>query len=105
MQLNSPEDWWNAVDANWSNLLEIVYHHMDMDHAAYEVPGDAKSAPTGRTIDEELTFLKKNRDQRLARYLSASWFMASEAYCWSVPGWGTMCDLLSEEQVCFDEEE
>jgi len=100
--INNVGDWWAAVDGAWGDLTDIVAHHMDVFHPAYEVPGDAKSPPTGRDIGDELTHLKTTRDRRLARYFAAAWFMANEAYCWSVPNWGTLCDLLSEEWV-FDE--
>jgi hypothetical protein len=100
--INTVGDWWGAVDRAWGDLTDIVAHHMDMYHEAYEVPGDAKSPPTGRNIKDEIIYLKETRDRKLARYFAASWFLATENYCWSVPNWGTLCDLLSEEWVFGD---
>lgn len=105
MRIDTKDDWWSAVDGAWGDLMEIVAHHLDIFHPAYEVPGDATSPPTGRDVGDELVHLKKTRDRRLARYFAASWGMASEAYCWSVPNWGTLCDLLSEESVAFGDED
>lgn len=104
--INTPNDWWNAVDGHWDNLQEIIAHNIDMCHPAYDVPGSDKSPATGRTISAELEHLKQTRDhQRLARYFHAAWGLASESYAWSVPSWGTLCDLCSEEQVFYQEEE
>ena len=70
--INNVGDWWAAVDGAWGDLTDIVAHHMDVFHPAYEVPGDAKSPPTGRDIGDELTHLKTTRDRRLARYFAAA---------------------------------
>lgn len=105
MRINNENDWWSVVDTYWSGLLDILWHKLDPDYEAYEIPGDATSAPTGRTVKNELKFLKENRDGRLARYLAAVWFMASEDYARErVYGWNAMCDLLSEEWVIIPDE-
>ena len=97
--IRTSDDWWGLVDLHWANLFAIIGDHMQMTHAAYEVPGNASSAPTGRDIATELVRLKECRDMRLARYFFAAWSMASESYAWSVGSWGVLCDLLSEEWV------
>ncbi len=104
VKITTQNDWWDAVYKNWPDLLDIVYHHMDPGHVAYDIPGDASSALTGRTIATELERLKDERDDRTARYLAAAWCMASDAYAWSVPSWGVLCDLLSEEWVIHESE-
>jgi len=105
MEIRTADDWWKVVDDHWPELQEIIFHHMDWKHPAYDQPGDAKSPPTGRSISEELDFLREKRDPyRLARYFNAAWGMASESYAWSVPGWGQLCDLCSEEWVVQSEE-
>jgi len=103
-EIKNKKDWWQVVDDNWDCLLEIVLHHMKFAAPAYEKPGDDKSPKTGRTILEELDFLRKIRNPKLVRYFSASWCMASDAYAWSVPGWGAFCDLCSEEWI-FNEDD
>ncbi len=104
MTITSPAEWWGAVEEHWPHLLEIIYHHMDPNHPAYEVPGQSDSQMTGRNIAVELELLKQQRDERLARYLAAAWCLASDAYAWSVPSWGVLCDLLSEEWALHPEE-
>jgi len=97
-------DWWDIVEDQWSNLLAIIFHHIEASHAAYEEPGNAKSPATGRTIREELTHLRDVKDTKLCRYFAAAWCLASDAYAWSVPGWGQLCDLCSEEYVLYEGE-
>lgn len=101
----SKDEWWQAVDDNWQSLLEIIFHHMDHTHPAYDTPGQEDTPETGRNIAEELEHLREARDSKLARYLQASWCLASDAYAWSVDGWGQFCDLCSEEHVLYEEEE
>lgn len=102
--IHSPDDWWSEVDANWEHLQEIVFHHLQYNHPAYVEPGNDKTEETGRNIGEELEWLRESRDCRLARYLAAAWSLASDAYAWSVPGWGEFCDLCSEEWVLYEED-
>lgn len=103
MTINTDRDWWALLDLRWNEVKEIVFHHLDPNHPAYEIPGCASSKPTGRTIHEELEFLKTQQTHEtgctLCRYFNAVWGMASEVYAWSVPGWGDFCDLCSEEWV------
>jgi hypothetical protein len=102
-RIDNINDWWRVVDENWDNLLQIIADQMDLYHPAYEVPGREISPMTGRSILEEVHHLKEKRDQRLCRYFSAAWALASENYAWKVPSWGALCDLCSEEWV-FDGE-
>lgn len=97
------DDWWRILDENWEELLSILADKLNFDFPAYDPPGRADGTLTGRSIGVELEHLRKNRDgERLARYLFAAWDLASEAYAWSVPGWGVLCDLLSEEYVLYE---
>lgn len=96
-------EWWSNVDSAWDDLLEIIAHHLSLSSPAHETPGDGATPKTGRTILQELSHLKETRDSKLARYFSAVWCLASDAYAWSVPGWGEFCDLCSEEYVLVEE--
>jgi len=104
LRVDSPKNWWKTVDAWWDELVDIIAHHMQLNHPAYETPGDSKSAPTGRTISEEILHLKEVRDSKLVRYFSAAWCMASDAYAYSVPGWSRLCELCSEEYLLYEDE-
>lgn len=101
--ITNKEEWWEAVDYYWIDLCGIVYNKIDCMHPAYAEVGNDKSPETGLNIMEELLQLKNNKDPKLARYFAAAWDMASEAYCYSVPSWGVLCDLLSEEHVLYEE--
>jgi len=102
----TPEDYWSNVDEAWDSLLSIIAHHMDLNSPAYDPPGNLEGKMTGRTLLEELVHLKRTRDrERLPRYFHAAWGWASDAYAWSVPHWGTLCDLCSEEWCLYTEEE
>jgi hypothetical protein len=104
MKIDSLKAYWNAVDLQWDNLLDILSDQLDMDSLAFEKPGNPESPMTGRGVLAELIHLKKTRDQRICRYFNAAWGLASEAYCYSKPAWGLLCDLCSEEWV-FNEVE
>lgn len=106
MVIKDFETWWLCCEAEWDGLMEIVFHTMDSEAPAHEWPGKAETPKTGRTISEELEFLKKQRSAKsgfmLCRYFNAAWAMSSEAYAWSVPSWGSFCDLCSEEPALED---
>lgn len=103
MSINTKEDWWDLVDSQWDNLLVMAGDQLDFNYPAHVVPGDPQTALTGRTILEEMVYLKKSRNQDLARYFNAIWGLASDSYAYSKPGWSDLCNLCSEEWV-FDEE-
>lgn len=98
------KEWWDLVDHHWDNLLAIVFHHIDCFAKTYKDPGNNQSKLTGRNIVEEMTYLKNQQNEKLESYLSEAWFMASDAYAWSVPSWGILCDLLSEFPPIFGEQ-
>lgn len=104
MAIHNKDDWWNVVIHYWDYFLGILADKLDMSFTAFEIPGDGKSEPTGRTVAEELEHLKHNCDEKLARYFHSAWGLASDAYAYSVPGWGVLCDLCSEEYVLYEEE-
>jgi hypothetical protein len=105
MEIRNKDDWWNVVVHHWDYLLGILADKLDFSCTAFEIPGDGKSESTGRIVVEELEHLKYNRDAKLARYFHAAWGLSSDSYAYSVPGWGQLCDLCSEEYVLYEEEE
>jgi len=105
----TPEEWWALVDHWWDDLLAIIAHHIDITSPAYDPPGkglENGGTRTGRTVLGELGHLRSTRARvRLPRYFHASWDLASDAYAWSVPGWGVLCDLCSEEWCLYTDVE
>lgn len=104
-KIDTAKDWWDAVYDNWDDLLTIIGDQMMLDSPAYDTPGKSESSKTGRNVLNEVIYLKDNKDNKLARYFSAGWCLASEAYAWSVDGWGLLCDLCSEEYVLYGEQD
>lgn len=81
--INSPSDWWSAVDRHWDALLAIC---------------DRVGLPT-----EDLDQLRTERDDRLASRLEKAWGMAPDSpkiHLW--PGWHVLCDLCSERDVLYE---
>lgn len=98
------DEWWLQVHNHWDALLNIIADQMDLNHEAFETPGNPESPMTGRKILQELIYLKEFRDSKLARYFNAAFHLASEAYAYSVPGWNQLCDLCSEEYVLHEDQ-
>ena len=103
--LDSADAYWKSVNDGWDDLLNIIAHHIDLNSPAHDIPGDGTSPLTMRTVLEELIHLKKTQDPKIVRYFAAAWCLASDAYAWSVPFWGSFCDLCSEEWVLQGDEE
>lgn len=100
--IQTPEDWWNTVDDSWNDILKIFNHVFELHTPAHETPGDSKSRATGRDMLDEVFYLKERRDSKLARYFHAAWGLASDTYAHSVSGWGSLCDLCSEEWALYE---
>lgn len=104
--INTYEEWWDSVDDNWDNLLELASAQLDLNSPAHERPGQEDSPMTGLTIIEEMNSLKRGRNPKLARYFAGIWTLASDAFARSrPPGWITLCDLCSEEYVLNEGQE
>lgn len=73
MELTTAEEYWTAVDDHWEYILEIISHHIDLSHPAYDTPGDESSPMLDHCIAVELEILRKSRDTKLPRYFHAAW--------------------------------
>jgi hypothetical protein len=103
--INSKEDWWNALDKSWDQLMWMADDLLELSDPAHDTPGDSSSALTGRTVFQEMVHLKNTQDYKIVRYLNAIWGQASDEYARAnKPGWGTLCNLCSEDGVLYDEE-
>ena len=98
MIINNNKDWRYLLNTHWMEVCDIIAHTIDLKDIAFMIPGDSKSPMTGRTIGDELEYLRKTKDgETLCRYLNAAWALSSETYAHSVPGWNEFCSLCSEE--------
>lgn len=92
------EEWWSNLEKTWVDILGILHRFIgmndleDVEHNITETP---------RYI--EIEKMKENRDPRLRYYLSAAWINAPDVMgLHKIPGWGVLCDLLSEEHVLHE---
>jgi hypothetical protein len=101
----TPEQWWANVDAEWDNLLNLISDRLNvLANATIDCTTDTPLVL--RNIIQDLIWCKQNRDhKRLHRYLFATWQMnPDKPWIHDQPGWGTLCDLLSEDWVFQPEE-
>jgi hypothetical protein len=104
MRIKDKESWWAMVQDNWDEILTILSEQLDSNSLAYDEPGDPDSALTGRNLLQELIFLKQQQDPKITRYFHAAWWIASDGYARANhPGWGQLCDLLSEEEFLYEQ--
>ena len=107
MTINVEQDWWDQLKNNLGDILVVIKDQMDLNHPAYQTPGNENSPMTGRTILEEINFLIKRKDRKIVRYLHATWMLATESYARnprSIAGWSAICDLCSEEWALYPDE-
>ena len=85
MTPRTPEEWWDLFHRNKSHIEMII----------------SRFSP--KFEQDLVAFHKacKNRDpNRLIRVMHEAWFNAPDKpFLHTVPGWGDMCDLCSEEWV------
>ena len=121
MRIETPAEWWAAVDEFKDFLVTLVadYHPcgprtgqplpitaLAAELACKVVEDQIKAEPdSGDPVDKFKAALEA-RDWELARrILSATWFGVPESRgAYGLPGFGVLCDLLSEDWV-FDPEE
>lgn len=98
MNLTNEEEWWQALNDNWDRLLGILYRFIPMSQYL-DYKQEITMIPMGQTIES----LKQNRDPQIVRYLNAAWMSAPDNISiHSIPGWGLLCDLCSEEWCLYE---
>lgn len=76
------DEWWSNVDERWSDLLGILKRYINP-----------------KKIDDAIQ-MKENRNPCLAQYFNSAWFNAPDcSSIHSIPAWGVLCDLCSEDHV------
>jgi hypothetical protein len=95
------EEWWQMLDENWPDLLDILYRWIGMDDRENV---DGKITNEARAV--EIERMRKEHNPAIVRYLSAAWCNAPDVMgLHSIPGWNMLCDLCSEEYLLHDERE
>lgn len=101
MYPTTKQEWWSAVDQHWDFLYEILGMFLPYEHRDWE------KNITETTLLQNALKAKRDRDgHSLARYFNMAWWLApDDPSIHSIPFWGQLCDLCSEEYVLYDEQE
>jgi hypothetical protein len=104
------EEWWGNVDTHWSDLRSILNLYLPTSNLEKINTDDTEGASRVIFSSEPMWVViqtaKENRDPILARYFFAAWESAPDNQSiHRIPGWGALCDLLSEEYALYEEEE
>jgi hypothetical protein len=93
------EEWWKSLEENWDNILHIFYQFLPMhEHCDYK--NNITAIPLSSTIQN----LKNTRNSEIARYLNRAWAAAPDHISiHSIPSWGELCDLCSEEYCLYED--
>lgn len=99
MNLTNKEEWWQALNENWDQLIGILYQFIPMSQYI-----DYRQNMTDKPMGQIIENLKQNQDSEIVRYLNAAWASAPDHISiHKIPCWGLLCDLCSEEW-CLHEE-
>ncbi len=96
---STPEEWWSNIDAAWDGIIATF------DVAISEI------AQKGRgPFSYDAVALDRARAQRDHTTIQRSlqdlfWKAPDEAVIHTWPAWGVICDLLSEYEEIFDQED
>jgi hypothetical protein len=99
MSIRTKQDWWDCVNENWADLLQILYRFLPL-HDNLDRDGQILAHP----VAVKVVKLKENQDDELARYFHAAWAAAPDSPgIHRIPCWGVLCDLCSEEYVIWED--
>lgn len=95
-------EWWANLEKHWDDLYEICFMFLP----TYENL-DWEKKVTETSLGQNILLAKKARDgHALARYFNAAWWNApDDRSIHSIPSWGVLCDLCSEEWCLYEDEE
>lgn len=83
MVIKTPEDWWKLVETQWPKLHRILCNFVPVEEL-----GKAESAKANKNWASLWTCFQH------------AWFAAPDSpEIHSIPGWGDLCDLCSENWV------
>ncbi len=107
MEIKTQEDWWESLNENWNNILDIFVNCGAPLTETVFSDGIGKEAEIhDKTLLRTLEDLRTEKNGlELSRWLNLCWIAAPDKpYIHSWPSWSAMCDLCSENWV-FDEKE
>lgn len=104
MSIKTPDDWWNLLNARWSDLLRtaaICGALLDGPAESAFVTTVAKAKPGEPALRDALERARVTRDwETVHGFLERCWAAAPdspEIHTW--PAWADLCDLCSEAGV------
>lgn len=101
MYPKTAEEWWLFVEKHWPDLQGIFFQFLPM-HEYTDIDGNLVSKPLRAVLEE----LRISQDRELARYFQAAWGSAPDnPSIHDIPGWHVLCNLCSEVDVLYTEEE
>lgn len=94
------DEWWQLLEDRWEQISDILHMFLPMwEHH------DIWYTPTVPSMDGVVENLRIFRNPEIARYLNAAWASApDDSSIHSIPGWGALCNLCSEEWCLYEEE-
>lgn len=105
MSPTTKAEWWSLVNEHWDNLWEIFL--MFVPNHDFDWGSDVFVESKEPDVLTKIQRAKEARDgHALARHLNAAWATApDDRSIHSIPSWGVLCDLCSEEYVLYQDEE
>ena len=111
------DEWWALVDKYWNPLLVLMRTFLPTsdclmwDEAARPDPKldgtySEGFSPGNESMLDEIMECKKHHNRDLIEYLQRTWRNAPDTpKLHALPGWYVLCDLLSEGDVLYEEEQ
>lgn len=98
--------WWKTVDEHWLDILNIFHMTLPMGGIKYiSHVGNVAPNPSIEKLAVEIERCKINRDPHLCRYLFSAWSrLPDDERIHNLDGWYTLCELLSEETLLYEDE-
>ena len=106
MTITTPEEWWQTLDSNWKSLLEPLSRFLPLNENLYIDSDTCEMVGCDKPMIMTVERLKEDRSPTIVHYLCEAWDAAPDSRAiHSIPGWNTLCDLLSEQWALYPEEE
>ncbi len=105
MRINTPDDWWELLDASWPDILNIFRRLVALDTYVWDETTSKDDLPLkhDHTLLQELHNLRTARNHKqLHHWLERVWGAAPDKatiHEWN--SWSALCDLCSEYQVAY----
>ena len=98
------QEWWEQVDQSWADIMNLADQFTSLSQIVESEVKFINSVYKG-TRREYMKKLKNNADPKLVNILNEIWGSAPDTpTLHKLKGWGSLCDLCSEEYVLHEED-